>query len=92
MDPINKWLTVIIGFMVTLLIVISWKAGSGRYQMTVTVTNEIIETIYVLDTKNGDVQAKIVAASDLYGVDQKPRARTVKVFELRKPDKYGRRY
>jgi len=62
MDPINKWLTVIIGFMIALLIVISYKAGSGRYEFTVKKSVQFSDhaVVYVLDTKKGDVYAKLV--------------------------------
>ena len=66
MDPVNKWLTVIISFMIALLIVISWKAGSGRYEMSVQKS-----VVYVLDTKTGTVYAKQVDEDILqskYGV------------------------
>ncbi len=83
MDPINKWLTVIIGFMLALLIIISWKAGSGRYEFSVQKSTLFSNhaVVYVLDTKNGDVRAKLVSEDDLHNRNT-PLRKAIKVFEI----------
>ncbi len=62
MDPVNKWLWTIILFMTTLIIVISFKAGSGRYEMQVVHFKALKshDLIYVLDTKNGEIRARVL--------------------------------
>lgn len=64
MDPVNKWLTTFIIFMVTLILVVSWSAGSGRYEMSVLGTEEGSHVVYVLDTKSGEVQSRSVCKED----------------------------
>jgi len=88
MDPVNKWLTVIIGFMVAMLIVISWKAGSGRYAFEVQDSQYFEKThvVYVLDTKNGTVDAKMFLEEDLLTGDKRINRHPVSVFSQPKPD------
>lgn len=90
MDPINKWLTIIVGFMLALLIIISWKAGSGRYEFSVQKSTLFSNhaVVYVLDTKNGGVRAKLVDEDDLHNKNS-PLRKAIKVFEI--PTTYKRR-
>lgn len=75
MDPINKWLTVVIFFMAALLIVIATKAGSGRYIMTTDYVElgepgEKHVIIYSLDTKSGAIKAKAINCQETFVNDQ----------------------
>ena len=83
MDPVNKWLTTIIIFMAAVVIVIAWKAGSGRYDVVVEVsqTIEAHSVVYVVDTKSGAVFAKLVDENDLQhnGVTNKA---ALKIFKI----------
>lgn len=83
MDPVNKWLTVIVLFMIALLITIGWKAGSGRYEFVVTGSTPYDKhvVVHVLDTKDGDVYSKIVDEKDLR-IGSKVNARATKTFEI----------
>lgn len=67
MDPVNKWLTVVILFMIAVLCVMGYKAGSSRYAFTVTKSTmfEQHAVVYILDTKNGVVKAQLFAEDDL---------------------------
>jgi len=67
MDPVNKWLTVIISFMIALLIVISYKAGSGRYSLAVSPSESFPNhaVVYILDTKSGDVYVKLIDEDEM---------------------------
>ncbi len=60
MDPVNKWLWTIILFMTTLIIVIGFKAGSGRYEMQVVHFKALKnhDLVYILDTKDGTIKAR----------------------------------
>lgn len=84
MDPVNKWLTVIIGFMVALLIVISWKAGSGRYAFVVTnsATLQNHTVVYVLDTKDGSVMAKVTDENKLLSSTNRAYQDAKEVFRM----------
>jgi hypothetical protein len=65
MDPVNKWLVTIIIMFTVLIATIGWKSGSGRYEMTVMPSQyDNHQTIYVLDTRSGDVEAKLQSADD----------------------------
>jgi hypothetical protein len=92
MDPVNKWLTTIILFMIALLIVIGWKAGSGRYELSVVPGLEGFATVYVLDTKDGEVRAQMVNEYDELTNKGIPYNRTQKVFDWPGATQYGRRY
>lgn len=60
MDPVNKWLCVIIAMFMALIITIGWKSGSGRYELTaVDSAYENHQIVYVLDTKSGEVTATL---------------------------------
>lgn len=85
MDPVNKWLTVIILFMVALLIVIGWKAGSGRYELEVIKGPDGYATVYVLDTKDGDVRAQLINEHDELTNKGRPYSRPTKVFNWPSP-------
>jgi len=91
MDPVNKWLTVIILFMCGVLFV-GWNAaGSGRYEMEVALVDGA-QTVFVLDTKDGEVKAQVVDSSDLYNNTGQAYVRPHKVFEWPSGTQYGRRY
>ena len=84
MDPVNKWLTTIILFMIATLCVIGWKAGSGRYEFKV-VESTLFNShavVYVLDTKDGEIYAKMVDEHDLTATTSRAKARPQKVFEI----------
>ncbi len=92
MDPVNKWLTVVILFMASALFVF-WKVGSvSRYEMQVLSTGADSAVIYVLDTKEGDVHAQIVDEKKLYRHDSTPYNRPQEVFELPSSFSTHRRY
>lgn len=60
MDPVNKWLTVICCFALALLCVIAYVGGSGKYAIYVTGSDyEGYQMVYVVNTKNGQVKAKL---------------------------------
>ena len=60
MDPVNKWLTVIICMFIAMICVVGWKAGSGRYEITtMESSHENHQVVYVLDTKTGKVTASL---------------------------------
>lgn len=91
MDPVNKWLTTVILFMVALLFVIGWKAGAGRYEFAVQ-SSSILKNhsvVYVLDTTDGNVKARLVN-EDALESGGSALQRAQKVFEL--GNNYGRRY
>ena len=93
MDPVNKWLSVITLFMLSLLFVMWNSSGAGRYEMTVTSSSlyERHYVVFVLDTKDGDVHGKIVAEEEMLNGANKIRSVPAKVFE--QPSDYGyRRY
>jgi hypothetical protein len=89
MDPVNKWITVVIIFMAAVLIVL-WKAQTGSYEFVVQKSTllENHSVVYVLDKKSGEVQAKLVDETELTaGNGVTPRARAQKVFEI--PSNFG---
>ena len=95
MDPVNKWLFTVILFMSAFLAVVGYKAGSGRYEMQVVDSQYFEKTriVYVLDTKDGTVRAKMHLEEDLLTGDRaRPARSSVKVFEFDRPNQYGRRY
>ena len=63
MDPVNKRLWTIIVFMTALIVVISYKAGSGRYEMQVVHFKALKDhdLVYILDTKSGDIKARALS-------------------------------
>ena len=74
MDPVNKWLCVIIGMFVALVITIGWKSGSGRYEIhAVDSAYQNHQIVYVLDTKNGEVTATLHNQEDHFTDKGKPR-------------------
>lgn len=91
MDPVNKWLTVIILFMIATLYVLWSIGGSGRYavvvQESVLFSNHAV--VYVLDTKDGDVKAKLVDENDLVYNGKNPKTAPQTVFE--QPSGYSNR-
>lgn len=88
MDPVNKWLSVIILFMVALLIVIWHSSGAGRYEMTVMPSSTYAKhyVIFVLDTKDGNVNGKLVVEDEMLNGADKVRRNPIQVFE--QPSKY----
>ena len=93
MDPVNKWLTVIIAFMVALIVVVSYKAGSQRYEMTIQPSSffENHAIVYVLDTKSGEVKAQLFDENELqYNGNIKSSPQTA--FEFDKSRRFGRAY
>ncbi|KPK10634.1 MAG: hypothetical protein AMJ56_07640 [Anaerolineae bacterium SG8_19] len=91
MEPVNKWLLTVISFMIAVLVVLAWKAGSGHYEMVVrdSVLFEGRTVVYVLDTKSGDVNAIITNENDLQ-YNGNPRHRPTNVYT--QPTITGRRY
>jgi len=92
MDPVNKWLTVIILFMSAVLI-LAWNVGSvGRYELSVEESTLFKNhaVVYVIDTKDGSVQAKLVDENDLH-YDNKVKRSPQKIFS-QPSNSYGRKY
>lgn len=83
MDPVNKWLTVVILFMVSVVIAAVWIGGSGRYALEVreSALFENHAVVYVIDTKDGTVRAKLVAEGDLQ-YNNRPRNGSTQVFKM----------
>lgn len=83
MDPVNKWLTVIVLFMIALLITIGWKAGAGRYEFVVTDSTLYDKhvVVHVLDTKDGEVYSKIVDENNLRS-GSRANTKATKTFEI----------
>jgi len=71
MDPVNKWLLTVICFMAGVLVVMWHVAGSGRYEFAVERSSLFDKhaVVYVLDTKDGDVKAKLFDENDLHYKD-----------------------
>lgn len=90
MDPVNKWLLTIISFMIAVLAVLYYTAGSGRYQMTITRSALVAghSVVYVLDTKDGEVKAQLASEEDLQ-YDGRPRNTSKTVFSIDPPNRYG---
>jgi hypothetical protein len=83
MDPVNKWLTTIIIFMIVLILTVFYTGGSQRYEF---LTSRSIlfpdsTAVYVLDTKTGKVYGKIVNESDMTYAE-KPSRDPSQVFEV----------
>ena len=68
MDPVNKWLTTVIFFMVGILFVMWHVAGAGRYEFAVERSMMFSEhaVVYVLDTKKGEVKAQLFNKNELH--------------------------
>jgi len=83
MDPVNKWLTVIIMFMIALLITINVKGGVGQYAFETRPSTVFsgIDVVYVLDTKSGDVYVKLIDEDELQ-FNKSPRRRAQKLMEI----------
>jgi len=91
MDPVNKWLTTVILFMAATLAVLYYTAGSGRYTM-ITATSALYKNhavIYVLDTKDGIVQAKLVDENELVFKDGRTKDNPSTIFDITPPNRYG---
>lgn len=84
MDPVNKWLWTIIVFMSALIIVVGWKAGSGRYEMEVVYSStlENHDVIYVLDTKNGNIKARPWSHDEFKGKTGSNAGKVLKKWKL----------
>jgi len=84
MDPVNKWLLVIVLFMVSLLFAIWYSSGVGRYEMLAAPSTMIGEhyVIFVLDTKDGDVYGKLVDEDAMLNGAGKVRTSSTELFEL----------
>jgi len=91
MDPVNKWLSVVILFMVALLCVIWGSAGVGRYELFVQPSDisSGYSTLFVLDTKNGEVHAKIISEDDLFISEARPKRTASSVFEWSSARRYN---
>jgi hypothetical protein len=89
MDPVNKWLLTVIIFMAAMLGLLWNVAGAGRYEMTVVASTGNYATVYVLDTKDGEVKAQVLDEADLYN-GSKPYARPQDVFEWPSSSTYRR--
>jgi len=83
MDPVNKWLTVIICFMIALLVTINVKGGIGQYAFETRPSTVFSDTdvVYVLDTKSGDVYVKLINEDDLQ-YNKSPRHKAQKLMEI----------
>ena len=95
MDPVNKWLTTVILFMAAFLAVMFYKVGSGRYEMAVQPSTiyENHAVVYVLDTKDGNVHAKLVDEEDLLNYNKNGAgSKAEEVFEIPSSMSYGRKY
>lgn len=68
MDPVNKWLTTIILFMMAVLLLMWNVAGAGRYEFTVKESTlfDSYVVVYILDTKDGEVKAQLVNEDNLH--------------------------
>ena len=93
MDPVNKWLTVIILFMAAVLFTMYHASGAGRYAFEVRDSQYFEKTaiVYVLDTKDGTVEALMMMEESLTASDRKPKSYPSDVFE-RRSNRYGRGY
>lgn len=92
MDPVNKWLLTVISFMVGILFVMWHVAGAGRYEFAVERSSLFDKhaVVYVLDTKGGEVKARLFDENDLhYNNTIKNSAQDVMSYESKG---YGRRY
>lgn len=91
MDPVNKWLFTIIVFMAAVVALLFYKAGAGRYEFAVEKSSlfQNHAVVYVLDTKDGDVHAKLVDEDDLH-YKNSARNSPAKVFSI--PGYTSRRY
>jgi hypothetical protein len=93
MDPVNKWLTVVILFMASMVFALWNISGSGRYTMVVE-TSTLLKNhavVYVLDTKDGNVSATLVAEDDMMADKTSIKRRPQQVFVTKEPS-YNRRY
>jgi len=90
MDVVNKWILVIILFMSALIGAMIYMngSGSGRYQMSVQLSNisDQAAVVYVLDTKTGEVQAKLVNEEfSLIDNNNKPNRNASQIFDWYTP-------
>ena len=83
MDPVNKWLTTVILFMIGVLIVLGYTAGSGKYEFVVAESTLLSNhaVVYVLNTKTGNVDAQLVDENELH-YKNNPRSRSKRVLTL----------
>lgn len=91
MDPVNKWLAVIILFMISVLFVLWHKGGSGQYEMVVEDSTLFANhaVVYVLDTKNGNIKAQLVDEQELLYNGKTVRTEPRLVFK--QPSSYNNR-
>ena len=84
MDPVNKWLTVIILFMVGIIAMLWAKGEVGRYEFKVAESQYFEKTavVYVLDTKEGKIYGHMVPEQELVTGAGKPSYKAVEVFEV----------
>ena len=68
MDPVNKWLTTVIFFMIAMLFVMWHVGGEGRFEIAVEKSSLFKDhaVVYMLDTKDGQVKAQLVDENDLH--------------------------
>jgi len=92
MDPINKWLTTVIFFMIAMLFVMWHIGGAERYEFAVEKSTLFSNhaVVYVLDTKDGEVKAQLVDENELHYNNTIKNA-AQKVLEYDGP-RYGRRF
>ena len=91
MDPVNKWLTTVIFFMIAVLVVMWHVAGAGRYELAIEESTLFKNhaVVYILDTKNGEVKAQLVDENDLH-YNKTPKNSPKKVVSLERRG-YGSR-
>lgn len=83
MDPVNKWLTTIIIFMIVLILAVFYTGGAQRYEFSTSSSISFPDStvVYVLDTKTGKVYGKIVNESEMTYAE-KPNRNPTEVFEV----------
>lgn len=59
MDPVHKWLTVVILFMIAVVFAAFKIGGSGRWEMQVIPYSTSHDMVYMLDTKTGKIVGKM---------------------------------
>jgi capsular polysaccharide biosynthesis protein len=93
MDPVNKWLTLVAVLFITLIIAIVWKAGGGKYEIYVTdSTYENYQMVYVLNTRNGEVKAKMHYLGEHMTKEEKVKDYAVDVIDELNPGRYSYKY
>ena len=93
MDPITKWILTIIGMFITLIIVMALGAGAGKYSIYVTDSPyEGYSMVYVVNTKSGEVKAKLHRIEDHISKNGKVKDYAEDVIEEINPNQFRYKY